>query len=162
MIITRKDINDFCRACTTEPSIADGHIYDVESGIIIPALGVTLFNDVNQHPEKYRELLHGCTYTNEKGAEAYHDGLIRTEAYFAYARIIRGGGTATRYGYVQKNGDYSTNSGESAAVRDASQIKASAELMLARVIEFCKAKGYIDKPGKTSNSQSIHVYKIGY
>lgn len=163
MIITKKEINDYCRACSTDEAVANGCIFDVETAIIKPSLGIELYNRVSDNPTEYEALLYGCEWTDAGGRVKFHEGLVRAEAYYAYGRILRSGNiTATRYGAVQKNGDYSNPAMESQVSVQAGQINATAEMMFARVLDYCKDMGLIsgNKQGGRNNNY-IKVYKIG-
>lgn len=74
-------------------------------------LGDALFLDVKEHPENYCELLNGGSYTIEGEGRRSFAGLKTTLAYYTYARIVKNGdGNVTRFGFVNKDNEYSSRS----------------------------------------------------
>ena len=66
---------------------------------------------MKEHPENYSELLNGSSYTIECGGKRSFVGLKTTLAYYTYARIVKNGdGNVTRFGFVNKDNEYSSRS----------------------------------------------------
>lgn len=85
------------------------YIRESESIDIKSALGDALYLDVKEHPEKYELLLDGGTYEDKRGEKKMLMGIKTALAYYTYARIVKNGdGNVTRYGFVQKEDEYSS------------------------------------------------------
>lgn len=85
------------------------YIRESESIDIKSALGDELYLDVKEHPEKYELLLDGGTYEDNRGEKKMFMGIKTALAYYTYARIVKNGdGNVTRYGFVQKEDEYSS------------------------------------------------------
>lgn len=85
------------------------YIRESESIDIKLALGDELYLDVKEHPEKYELLLDGGTYGDNRGEKKMFMGIKTALAYYTYARIVKNGdGNVTRYGFVQKEDEYSS------------------------------------------------------
>lgn len=95
------------------------YLQEVEDAYIMPALGVELYEKLDNQEEHDEILLDGGYYDGPKG-RAYCHGLRRAVAYFAYARLLRNNQVnVTAFGVVQKTGSYSQP-------MDAQQIDAAA------------------------------------
>lgn len=85
------------------------YIRESESIDIKSALGDELYLDVKEHSEKYELLLDGGTYEDNRGEKKMFMGIKTALAYYTYARIVKNGdGNVTRYGFVQKENEYSS------------------------------------------------------
>lgn len=85
------------------------YIRESESIDIKSALGDELYLDVKEHSEKYELLLDGGTYEDNRGGKKMFMGIKTALAYYTYARIVKNGdGNVTRYGFVQKEDEYSS------------------------------------------------------
>lgn len=106
-IITPDDIRRLARPCDVDREIAERAIEEATLLDIKPKLGEALFvrlvNDV-----KYSRLFEGGDYTDHDGNVHVFAGLRRALAYYSWGRLVK---TATnhltRFGYVNKNDDYS-------------------------------------------------------
>lgn len=75
------------------------------------ALGDALLLDVKEHQENYDELLNGGSYDAGYGEKRSFVGLKTALAYYTYARIVKNGdGNVTRFGFMNKNNEYSSRS----------------------------------------------------
>lgn len=75
------------------------------------ALGDALFLDVKEHAEKYETLLNGGVYETENGDKKVFMGLKSSLAYYTFARLVKNGdGSLTRFGFVNKESEYSSHS----------------------------------------------------
>lgn len=84
--------------------IRESEMIDLKS-----ALGDALFLAVKANPEQYDKLLNGGEY-EVSGEKRIFSGLKTTLAYYAYARVVKNGnGNVTRYGFVNKETEYSSN-----------------------------------------------------
>lgn len=71
------------------------------------ALGDALYIDLTTNTENYSDLLNGTQY-EVCGKKKVFAGLKTALAYYVYARIVKNGdGYVTRFGYVNKDSDYS-------------------------------------------------------
>ena len=83
------------------------YIRESESIDIKSALGDELYLDVKEHSEKYELLLDGGTYEDNRGEKKMFMGIKTALAYYTYA-LKNGDGNVTRYGFVQKEDEYSS------------------------------------------------------
>ena len=87
----------------------EAYIRESEDIDLRSALGDALLLDIKANPSRYGELLEGCVYKDACGVERSLTGLKTALAYFAYARMVKNADdNVTRFGYVNKQGDYST------------------------------------------------------
>ena len=92
-----------------DPDKIETYIRESESIDIKSALGDELYLDVKEHSEKYELLLDGGTYEDNRGEKKMFMGIKTALAYYTYARIVKNGdGNVTRYGFVQKEDEYSS------------------------------------------------------
>ena len=86
----------------------DTYIRESEDIDIKPSLGDALFIDIQEHSDKYELLMNGGVYEDRDGKHVM-TGLKTALAYYAYARLVKNGdGNVTRYGFVNKDDDYSS------------------------------------------------------
>lgn len=86
------------------------YIRESEDIDIKPALGDALFIDIQENPNKYYLLINGGMY-EDKGGKHVMTGLKTALAYYSYARLVKNGdGNVTRYGFVNKEDEYSSRS----------------------------------------------------
>lgn len=84
------------------------YIRESEDIDIKPALGDALFIDIQDNPNKYDLLINGGVY-EDKGGKHVMTGLKTALAYYSYARLVKNGdGNVTRYGFVNKEDEYSS------------------------------------------------------
>ena len=110
-LITSKEVSALARDMSMHMDEERVNTYIRESEMIDlkPRLGDSVYLDIKEHPEKYTELLEGCTYEVD-GEKKIIAGLKTALAYYAYARLVKDGtGNVTRYGYVNKESEYSSN-----------------------------------------------------
>lgn len=83
-------------------------IRESEKMDIKPVLGDTLYLSVRDNPESFETLLEGGEYVY--GGNKYSfSGLKSALAYYAYSRVVRlSDGQVVRYGYVNKDSEYSS------------------------------------------------------
>lgn len=111
-LITTKEVSYLSRDMSSHIDEDKINIYIRESEDIDikSALGAALFMDLKEHPEKYETLLNGGLYTDRCGETHSFSGLKRTLAYYTYARLVKNAdGNLTRYGFVEKDSEYSNN-----------------------------------------------------
>lgn len=105
-IIEPHEVELYARPCQVEEEIIAKAIEEAEMLDVKPALGDALFNKL-QNSVTYSRLMEGGTYEVNGEVRAFA-GLKRTLAYYAWARLINSATHhLTRYGYVDKNGEYS-------------------------------------------------------
>lgn len=110
-LITCKEVGAMARDMSSHIDEERVNTYIRESEMIDlkSALGDALFLDVKDNPEKYDKLLNGGEY-EVCGEKRIFSGLKRTLAYYTYARVVKNGnGNVTRYGFVNKESEYSSN-----------------------------------------------------
>lgn len=109
-LITAKEVPVLSRDMSAHIDDARLEVYIRESENIDlkSALGDGLYLDIKQNPDKYTTLLEGGEYEfcNEKKVFA---GLKVALAYYTYARFVKNGdGHVARFGYTNKDSEYST------------------------------------------------------
>lgn len=110
-LITTEEVSKLSRDMSIhlDNSKIETYIRESESIDIKSALGDALFLDVKAFPEKYDILLNGGEYDSECGIKRSFAGLKSTLAYYTYARIVKNGdGNVTRFGFVNKDSEYSS------------------------------------------------------
>lgn len=111
-LITTKEVSYLSRDMSShiDEDKINTYIRESEDIDIKSALGAALFMDLKEHPEKYETLLNGGSYTDSCGETHSFSGLKRTLAYYTYARLVKNAdGNLTRYGFVEKDNEYSNN-----------------------------------------------------
>lgn len=87
----------------------ESYIREAENMDVRPALGDELFLDIKAEPNKYQLLLSGGEYDAKCGGKRMLVGLKSALAYYSYARLVKNGdGNVTRFGYVNKDDEYSS------------------------------------------------------
>lgn len=87
----------------------ESYIREAENMDVRPALGDALFLDIKAEPDKYQLLLSGGEYEAKCGGKRLLVGLKSAMAYYSYARLVKNGdGNVTRFGYVNKDDEYSS------------------------------------------------------
>lgn len=110
-LITTEEVSKLSRDMSIhlDNSKIETYIRESENIDIKSALGDALFLDVKEHPEKYDILLNGGEYDSECGIKRYLIGLKTALAYYTYARIVKNGdGNVSRFGFVNKESEYSS------------------------------------------------------
>lgn len=110
-LITTLEVSTLSRGMSVhvDEDKIETYIRESESIDIKSALGDALYLDVKEHPEKYELLLDGGTYEDKRGEKKMLMGIKTALAYYTYARIVKNGdGNVTRYGFVQKEDEYSS------------------------------------------------------
>lgn len=105
-------MNRLARPCSADEDIIQKFIEEAELNDIRPRIGSSLFQEIiNNNTEKYELLLNGGEYQDKCGPIRYFVGLRKALAYYTYARIVKNGSDiVTRYGFVDKTDQYSSNS----------------------------------------------------
>ncbi|WP_254028601.1 DUF6712 family protein [Bacteroides ovatus] len=112
-LITTEEVSELSRDMSThlDKSKIETYIRESENIDIKSALGDGLFLDVKNFPEKYSILLNGGIYETECGDRKVFTGLKSALAYYTFARIVKNGdGSVTRFGFVNKESEYSSRS----------------------------------------------------
>ena len=110
-LITTLEVSTLSRGMSVhvDEDKIETYIRESESIDIKSAFGDALYLDVKEHPEKYELLLDGGTYEDKRGEKKMLMGIKTALAYYTYARIVKNGdGNVTRYGFVQKEEEYSS------------------------------------------------------
>lgn len=110
-LITAEEVSKLSRDMSIhlDDSKIETYIRESENIDIKSALGDALFLEVKEHPEKYNILLNGGEYDSECGVIQSFVGLKTALAYYTYARIVKNGdGNVTRFGFVNKESEYSS------------------------------------------------------
>lgn len=111
-LITSDEVSTLARGMSihVEQEKIETYIRESEDIDIKPALGDALFIDIQGSPEKYELLMNGGVYEDKNGKHVM-TGLKTALAYYAYARLVKNGdGHVTRYGFVNKDDEYSSRS----------------------------------------------------
>lgn len=114
-LINAQDVIALARnsSASLDPKDVEVYIDEAEQLNVKPAIGTALFirllNGTGDATAN-RELLYGGQYVNKCGELAMHAGLRKALAYYAYGRMVKNGGrSVTRFGFVEKQGDYSNH-----------------------------------------------------
>lgn len=113
LLITVNEVKSLSREMSNNISedkitqfIEESENIDVKS-----ALGDALFIDVKTDTSKYTLLLDGGEYKDEHGDAKLFSGLKKSLAYYVYARLIKhADSNLTRFGFVNKESEYSSRS----------------------------------------------------
>lgn len=111
-LITTDEVSNLARTMSVhlDAEKIDVYIRESENIDIKVALGDALFLDVKEQPENYSELLNGGDYGSGNDRRSFV-GLKAALAYYTYARIVKNGdGNVTRFGFVNKDNEYSSRS----------------------------------------------------
>lgn len=110
-LITTDEVPTLARSMSThiDSEKIETYIRESENIDIKPTLGDTLFLDIKEQPQNYSLLLEGGAYEKNCGEKRLFAGLKTALAYYTYARIIKNGdGNVTRFGFVNKDNEYSS------------------------------------------------------
>lgn len=110
-LITTHDVSSLSRGMSVhvDEDKIETYIRESESIDIKSALGDALYLDVKENPEKYKLLLDGGIYEDKCGEKKIFMGIKTALAYYTYARIVKNNDlNVTRYGFVQKEDEYSS------------------------------------------------------
>jgi hypothetical protein len=134
------------------------YITEVEQLQIRSALGGVLFSNVKQSPSAFAIILNG-------GIDEFGEvsgGIRKAMAYYAYARIIREGGTiATRFGAVEKNDEYATRLEQERKNTIHRECVNIADTYMAEVVRYAKAQGWMTTEGNNPTRRMAYVVGDG-
>lgn len=108
-LITISEVSELSRDMSkhVDENRINSYIRESQEIDIKAALGDALYIDVLTTPENYTELLNGTEY-EVCGRKKVFSGLKTALAYYVYARVVKNNdGYVTRFGYVNKDSDYS-------------------------------------------------------
>jgi hypothetical protein len=128
-LITKQDITQFARPCSADDALVSRCIEEAELFDVRPVIGDALYMDMQAAIAKHQYgtftdvfddtfdkaqrlafIYSGGKYEDKQGDIHIFIGLRSALCYYAYARIVRAGnGLQTRFGYVNKSDEYSTN-----------------------------------------------------
>ena len=139
-------------------------IDDAEKQDVIPAIGADLYFaiEADRDNPKYKELLHGGTYTDCSCGTQFSRGLIIAVAYLAYSRmLIFGDIQYTAFGAVLKNAQYSQKPGETDKIRAADAAKKMGFAILQNVAGYIRANSLNTccTPKRVSRPKFISIKK---
>lgn len=109
-LITTREVSGLSRSMSLhiDEEKINSYIRESENIDIRSAIGDALYLDIKKNRERYELLLEGGTYKDKKGDERVLTGLKPALAYYAYARLLMNSdGSVTRYGFVNKDSEYS-------------------------------------------------------
>lgn len=110
-LITTDEVSKLTRGMSVYVSgdKIEAYVREAENMDVRPALGDALFLDIKAFPDKYELLLSGGEYEAKCGGKRILVGLKSALAYYSYARIVKNiDGNVTRFGYVNKDNEYSS------------------------------------------------------
>ena len=113
-IITYDEVNELARPCSADDDVIMRFIDEAERNDLRLNMGDETFSEVMKSvaegDSSVEVLLNGGQFVDRCGNSRIFEGLKRTLAYYAYARIVQNGSSyQTRFGYVEKEDDYSRN-----------------------------------------------------
>lgn len=168
-IITAEEVAIYGRPVSTDKTILDSTINEVEAEEIRPRLGDALFVALTSDDEtdRFNTLLEGGSWTDKAGRTRYCMGLKRAAAYFVYARVLRDGNIqATRYGAVNKNTEQSSEPVIAERRRMYEEFFATADRYLKDCLLYladstCSFPEYVQNAAMKSNRNAIRVVGSG-
>lgn len=84
------------------------YLQEVEDAILVPAIGVDLYEQLSNGEETDDILLNGGYYTNQDGKRAICYGIYKAVAYVAYSKMLHANKiSVTAFGVVEKSSTYS-------------------------------------------------------
>jgi hypothetical protein len=177
-LIRTEDISNYCRQTTANESLKAKILADVDSFIVRKNLGAKFYTelvadcDSNDYSyTKYAPFMEGTNYNDECGNLMYMNGLKKCIAYYCYSRICRESVLeSTKYGMVQKSGDYSVAPSKAQIDALSDSYKGMADEMLKECIDYallCKKNGdslfenVLNGNRNTNITDYIIINKIG-
>ena len=147
-IITVEEARTLARPLSMNDDKVRPYIVEVEQTQIKQSLGASLFRDLHNEEIANKEvlsvLLNGGEYEDSCGNLRIFAGLKVAVAYLVYVKSLMSGDIeSTRYGFMQKDGQYSqhiSNEQRSAAYNEAMEI---AQCYLKECMDYCKSKKLI-------------------
>lgn len=109
-LITTDEVATLARSMSThmDKNEVETYIKESENIDLRMNLGDALLLDIKEHPESYTLLLDGGIYEDGKGKRLL-TGLKSALAYYTYARVVKNkDGQVTRFGFMNKEGEYSS------------------------------------------------------
>lgn len=109
-LITTDEVATLARSMSThmDKKEIETYIKESENIDLRMALGDAMLLDLKEHPEKYTLLLDGGIYEDGKGRRLL-TGLKSALAYYTFARVVKNkDGQVTRFGFVNKDEEYSS------------------------------------------------------
>lgn len=121
------------------------YIEEAEKLFLIPAIGASLYKQIENNQSTFEMLFTGGFYTDEKNNEQYFAGLNDAMGYLTYSRFVRNHNVnATAFGLVQKQGQFSDPVDEKTIVRVANDAEKIGIEYLNQCIAYLKSIGKID------------------
>lgn len=165
MIITIQEAKTLGRPIgAMAPEKLQAYINEAEQQVkraIGDALFVAINDPVIAATEPYKTLLNGGTYTN--GGRTYcFRGLKVATAYLTDAKAMMTGDIeSTRYGYVQKSGDYSQAIDGGRLSSAYNEIVEEGQIYLREAVQYAKANNLITcSAGGVMPSAGIRIKKV--
>lgn len=112
-LITTDEVSKLARTMSAhiDAEKIETYIRESENIDLKSALGDTLFLDLKEHPGNYSKLLNGGSYDVECVGKRSFVGLKTALSYYTYARVVKNGdGNVVRFGFVNKDSEYSSRS----------------------------------------------------
>lgn len=109
-LITIDEVASLARSMSThlDKNEVETYLKESENIDLRMNLGDALFLDLKEHPENYTLLLNGGIYEDGKGRRLL-TGLKSALAYYTFARVVKNkDGQVTRFGFMNKEGEYSS------------------------------------------------------
>ena len=111
--------------------------------------------------EYYEKLLSGGEYLTSDGSKKYFAGLIECLNYYVYARLIANNSeTVTRFGFVEKNDEYSSNVELKKQLKSEKDVLQIADMYISDCLDYLK-ENYKNIPkfkqGKQKNRLRISI-----
>lgn len=143
MLVQYNELSQLAKRCTADQSEAERGIREAEWYDVIPKIGAPLYKAVEEHPERYADLLNcgslfslkGCT-----GGRAMNQGLKTAIAYYAEARICRGNNVQLdRFGAKVKDSEYSQSADYKEIDTEARYLESCGDKAMESVMGFLNA-----------------------
>lgn len=145
-LITPDDVQLLSRnSSCLNPKDVNTYIEEAEQLDLKPAIGTALYMRLLNNTgnvQDNRVLLYGGEYTTPCGDVAMFAGVRKALAYYVYGRIVKNGGrTATRFGYVEKQGDYSNQVDYRERLNMANDATLVADSYMKETLNYIEASG---------------------
>ncbi len=169
-LITPDDVFSLARNSSKAIDKREVEVYidEAEQLNLKPNIGTALFirllgDSVNTSANK--ELLYGGTYESCNGIASFA-GIRKALAYYAYGRMLKNGGqTATRFGFVEKNSEFSEQVDYKARLAAANDATLVADSYLKECLNYLQCSKnfpeYAEKCGKGMKNRRVTIKVIG-
>ena len=164
MILKPSELTQYGKKCTTADEEATRGIREAEIFDVIPSIGATLYEQIEQRPYDYEELLEGGVAFNKTGCiggAAMLLGLKMAIAYYAEARIAQNNNVQLdRFGAKVKNSEYSSQAEKEMIDSESVYLHTLGDKAMQSILDYLSTKKadpryalYIQRPNDDERAQ---------